>query len=127
MTIYLILLGLVLFAIFQAMMVKWEHSFGDKRDYWSAFWHKISFLLRGVFILAAYFDSGILMGLVALNLSSWAYRLIYNAINHAYSMIWYIGSESSGTGSWTDRNLHNLVIPFEIVVFAGTIIYFILK
>ncbi len=125
MTIYLILFGLLVFALFQAMMVKWAHSYGEQRNYWSGLWHKLSFLLRLIFILAAYFNSGILVGLIALNLSSWVYRLIYNAINHAYSMVWYIGSESSGTGSWTDKNLYKAVIPFEIVVFVGTIIYWV--
>ena len=98
---------LIYVAIFMSMILRWNDETGVEKEKWSKAWHGWSTLLRlgAVVLWVPFFWQDYLIAIllmsVFLNLS-WT---LYDGICNWFRKLsfWYIGSTSSGTGSWWDK------------------------
>ena len=134
MKIFIAIFGIIMLlyvAIFMGMILRWNDEKGDAKVRWGKAWHGWSSILRfGVIILwIPYFwieiYSATLLFLIFSNLS-WAF---YDGICNWFRNLsfWYIGSASSGTGSWWDKiwtQKSSKIV--KIILMTSTIIYAII-
>jgi len=110
MILFIILFGIIFLiyvAVFMGMILRWNDESGQPKKKWSKVWHGWSLILRiGVVVLWFPYLWGdwllmILIALIFFNLS-WTF---YDGICNWFRKLsfWYIGSHSSGTGSWWDK------------------------